>query len=87
MADDVIGVGERAAERQDDAAPQRFGDAAGALAELALDRVGLLEVGMRRVEDERLPAAQLMAEDSCSSRASQRSDMRAAMSIPSRSLG
>ena len=62
VADHVIGVGERTAERQDDAAPQRLGDAAGAFAELALNRVGLLEVGMRRVQHERLAAAQLVRE-------------------------
>ena len=62
VADHVIGVGERTAQRQDDAAPQRLGDAAGAFAELALDDVGLLEVGMRRVEHERLASAQLVAE-------------------------
>ena len=63
VADDVIGVGERSAERQHDAAAQRLGDAAGALAELALNRVGLLEVRMRRVEHERLPSAQLVPEE------------------------
>ena len=62
VADHVIGVGERTAHRQDDAAPDRFGDAAGAFADLARDGVGLLEVGMRRVEHERLAAAQLVAE-------------------------
>ena len=69
MADDVIGVGERTAERQHDAAAQRLGDAAGALAELALNRVGLLEVRMRRVEHQRLPPAQLVAEDAAEARA------------------
>ena len=63
VAEDVIGVGERSAERQHDAAAQRLGDAAGALAELALNRVGLLEVGMRRVEHQRLASAQFVPED------------------------
>ena len=62
VADDVVGVGERTAKRQHDAAAERLGDAAGAFAELALNRVGLLEVGMRGVEHERLPPAQLVAE-------------------------
>ena len=62
VADDVIGVGQRPAERQDDPPPQRFGDAARAFAELPLNRVGLFEVRMRRVEDERLASPQLMAE-------------------------
>ena len=62
VADHVIGVGERTAERQDDAAPERFGDAARAFAELARDGVGLLEVRMRCVEHERLTPAQLVAE-------------------------
>src|SRR6185295_4727332 len=51
-----------AAERQHDAPPQRLGDTAGAFSELALNGVGLLEVRMRRVEDERLPPGQLVAE-------------------------
>jgi hypothetical protein len=46
MPDHVIGIRQRAAERQDDAPAQRFGDAAGAFAELALDRGGLLEIRM-----------------------------------------
>ena len=41
---------------------QRFGDAAGSFAELALNRVGLLEIGMRRVEHERLPARRVVRE-------------------------
>ncbi len=63
VADHVIGVAERAAHRQHDPPPQWLGDAAGAFAELALDGVGLLEVRMRGVEDERLPAAERMSED------------------------
>ena len=46
VAEHVIGLGEGAGQRQHDAALQRFGDAAGALAELAADDVGLLEVRM-----------------------------------------
>ena len=60
VADDVIGVGERAAERQDHAPSKRFGDAARALADLTADRIGLLEVRVRRIEDERLASAQLV---------------------------
>ena len=62
VTDHVIRVGERPAEWQDDAAAERLGDAARALAQLAGNGVGLLEVGMRCVKDERLPAAQLMRE-------------------------
>ena len=60
VADDVVGVGERARQRQDNPAPQRFGDAAGAFPKLSGDHVGLLEVRVGRVQDERLPAAQLV---------------------------
>src|SRR5262249_15837676 len=52
-----------AAERQDDAAPQWLGNAARAFAEIALNGVGLLEVGMRGIQHERLPAAKLMGEE------------------------
>ena len=62
VADHMVRVGERPAHRQNDAPAQRLGDAAGAFAELALDDVGLLEVRMRRVEHERLAAAQLVLE-------------------------
>jgi hypothetical protein len=44
VADDVVGVAERAAHREDDPPAQRFGDAACSLAQLSLDGVGLLEV-------------------------------------------
>src|SRR5205085_6442586 len=40
-----------------------LGHAAGALAELALDGVGLLEVRVRRIEDERLTAGQFVAQE------------------------
>ena len=87
MADHVIGVGERPAERQHDAPAQRLGDAAGALAELALDRVRLLESACDGVEDQRLAAAQLVTEAVRERRAYQRSAMRAAISTPRRSSG
>ena len=62
VADHVIGVGERTAHRQDDAPPDRLGDAARAFTDLARDGVGLLEVGMRRVEHERLASAEFVAQ-------------------------
>ena len=62
MSDHVIGVGERPAERQDDAAANRFGHAAGAFADVAADRVGLLEVRVRGVENQRLTPAQIVVE-------------------------
>ena len=68
VTDHVIGVGERTAERQDDAAPERLGDAAGAFAQLALNGVGLLEIGVRCVEHERLAAAELVLEESLEAR-------------------
>ena len=81
VADHVIGVGERAAERQDDPPPQRLGDAAGAFAELALNRCW--SARSRRAR-RRAPAAAgraACASNSRSSRACQRSASRAAMSI------
>jgi hypothetical protein len=62
VADHVVGVGERAAERQHDAPSARLGDAARAFAEGATDHVGLLEVARGRVEDQWLAAAQRVIE-------------------------
>ena len=62
VAEHVVGRCDRAGKRQNDAALVGFGDAAGALAEIALDGVGLPEMRPARVEDERLPCAQLMIE-------------------------
>ena len=62
MSDHMIGVGERPAEWQDDAAANRFGDAAGAFSDVAADRVGLLEVRVRGVENQRLTPAQIVVE-------------------------
>ena len=56
----VIGLGKPARKRQDHAALGAFGHAAGALADLAVEHVGLLEVRMRGIEDELLPAAEFM---------------------------
>ena len=61
VADDVIGVGDRPPERQDDAPAQRFGDASRAFAEFSFNRVRLLEIGVRRIEHDRLAAAQFGA--------------------------
>ncbi len=62
VADHMVGVAERTAHRQHDATPHRLGDAAGSFAELTLDCVGLLEIGMRGIQDERLPAAERVGE-------------------------
>ena len=59
----MVGVGQRSGHRQHDAPLQRFGDATGAFTDQAFDRVGLPEVGADGVEDERLPAAQLVTEE------------------------
>ena len=48
------------AEREDDAPPQSFGDAARAFPDLATNDVGLLELDVRAVEDQRLAAAQFV---------------------------
>src|SRR5262245_26452718 len=63
VADDVVGIRQRTAEREDDPAPQRFGHAAGALAQLTRNDVVLLEVSVRGVQHQRLSSAQLMAEE------------------------
>ena len=63
VPDDVIEIGERAADGENDPAPQRLGHAAGAFAEVALDRIGLPELGRAGVEDQRLPPVELVAEE------------------------
>ena len=63
VAENMVGFGERAGERQHDAALQSFGDAARALADHAADDVGLLEIGVRRIENERLARLHLVLED------------------------
>ena len=62
VADDVVQIAQRPAGRQHDPAAQGLGDAASSLAQ-ALDHVGLLELGLGGVHDERLPAGQLMVQD------------------------
>ena len=60
VTDDVIGVGKRTRERKHDAAPQSFGDAASALADLPTDHVGLFKLDVRAIEDQRLTATQFV---------------------------
>jgi hypothetical protein len=60
MTEHVIGFGEAAGEGQDDAAFGALGDATGALADLAGQHIGLLEMRVRRIQDQRLAAAQLV---------------------------
>jgi len=60
VAEHMIRLREGPREGHHDPPLQGFGDAARALADVALDRVGLLEVGVARVHDEGLHAAQLV---------------------------
>jgi hypothetical protein len=62
VAEHVVGLARRAGERQHDAALEHLGEAAGALADLAGRGVGLAEVRMAGVQDQRLAAAQLVVE-------------------------
>ena len=55
VAEDLVGLGECGREREHDAAPGRFGHAADALAEQSGDDVGLRELRLVAVEDQRLP--------------------------------
>ncbi len=68
VANHVIGVGEAGADGQHDAALHRLGDSARPFAQDAFHDVGLLEMGMSGVEDERLASGQLMIEDACEAR-------------------
>ena len=63
VAQHMVSFGKRSGQRQHDAPLQSFGDTAGAFADHAADDVGLLEVGVRGVEDERLARAHLVLED------------------------
>ena len=63
VSDDVVGIGEGTAERQHDAPPHRLSHAAGAFTHLSGDDVVLFEVGVRRVQHQRLASAKLMLED------------------------
>src|SRR5437867_3603286 len=54
---------QRPCEWQHDAPFEELGHAAGAFAELTFDGVGLLEIGVAGVEDQRLPAVQFVVEN------------------------
>jgi hypothetical protein len=60
VADHVVRVGEWTCEWEDDATAQSFGDAARAFPDLATNDVGLFELDVRAVEDQRLATAQLV---------------------------
>lgn len=59
----MLGLSKSARERHHDAPPQRFGDTTGAFSDHRLDDVGLLEVRVARVEDERLRSAKIVIEE------------------------
>src|SRR5688572_27704799 len=61
VANHMVGVGQRTTEWQDDATPKRFREPTRPFADFSGGGVGLLEIRMRRVEHERLPAAQAMS--------------------------
>jgi hypothetical protein len=60
VADHVVGVRERTCKRQHNAPTQSFGHTAGALADLAANDVGLLELDVGAIQDEWLAAAKLV---------------------------
>src|SRR4030095_12375984 len=62
VTDDVIGVSERAGKREHDPPPQPLGHAAGAFTYFASDDVGLLELDVRAIQNERLQSAELMVQ-------------------------
>ncbi len=63
VGEHVLEIGVRTGKRQDDPPLGEFGDAAGPLGDEAGQGVGLLELAVRRVEDDRLPLLELVAED------------------------
>ena len=62
MPEDVVTRLDGPGKRQHDAPFVRLGDAAGALAEFALDRVGLAEVRAARIENEGLTRGELVVQ-------------------------
>ncbi len=62
VAKHVVARLDRAGKGKNDTSLVGFRDAAGALAEIALDGVGLPEMGPARIEDERLTRGQLVVE-------------------------
>src|SRR4029079_11512768 len=62
VANHVIGVAEGPGQRQDDAPSKVLCHTAGAFRQLCRDHVRLLEIRVRGVQDERLPAGQRMVE-------------------------
>ena len=63
VTDDVVGLGQPARKGQDDAAFPTLGHATRALADLTVERVGLLEMRMCGVKDELLAAVQLVLQE------------------------
>ena len=78
VAEHVIARLDGAGKRQDDASFVGLGDSPGALAQLALDGVGLTEVRPAGVEDERLAGLNWWL-SSCDSRVYHRSAIRDAI--------
>ena len=64
----VVGLGERAREREHYTALEDLGHAAGALADAPLQRIGLAEVGPARVQDQGLASGQVVVEQAGESR-------------------
>jgi hypothetical protein len=62
VGDHVLRIRERSRQRQHDPSPQRLGDAAGAFAEWFRDDVGLLEVCVGGVDNQRLAAREGVSE-------------------------
>src|SRR5262245_16216047 len=58
----MVCVGKRTSERQHDAPLDTLGHAAGALANIAANHIGLLEFNVRTVQDERLAPPQFVLE-------------------------
>jgi hypothetical protein len=63
VAEHVVGLGERAAHREHDPALEGLGHTARPLARGAAQRVGLLELRVAAVEDDRLPLPELEVQD------------------------
>ncbi len=68
MGQHVLEVGVRAGERQDHAALGKLRDTSRPFRDQAGQRVGLLKLRVRGVEDDRLPAFELVAEQAAQTR-------------------
>jgi hypothetical protein len=63
VADHVVGLCEGTSKREHDAPSQTFRHTAGSLTDLAANDIGLFEVDVRAIENQRLPPSQIVLKE------------------------